>query len=61
MITGEISFQVQAQDNNKTARIRAKPWMFRLPLKVYEAVKNNMKKLNVKKENKMKKFCEKKI
>ena len=32
---------------NKTARIRAKPWMFRLPFKLYGAVialKNSMKK-----------------
>ena len=33
----------------KTARISAKPWMFRLPFKVYGAEKKREKKLNVKK------------
>ena len=34
------------QYHNKTARIRAKPWMFRLPFKVYGAeitLKNSIK------------------
>ena len=38
---------------NKTARIRAKPWMFRLPFKVYGAVitfKNSMKYNKIKKK-----------
>ena len=35
---------------NKTARIRAKPWMFRLPIKVYGAV-ISLKKLKVIKQN----------
>ena len=38
----------------QTARIRAKPWMFQLPFKVLWS-SNNIKKLNVIKENEKKK------
>ena len=38
---------------NKTARIRAKPWMFRLPFRVYEAV-ITLKKFNETKQNEKK-------
>ena len=40
-------FRIESR-NNKTARIRAKPCMFRLPFKIYETV-TNFKKLTVKK------------
>ena len=34
---GVKDINVWHKDNDKTARIRAKPWMFRLPFKVYGA------------------------